>query len=624
MSSDSGTSPTTDRPGSPTPTTTTATGALTPSRTSSATASTASTESTTSTARTASPRPQPTRSQSISDPNLHVCFICLLNSNETPRATWVNACPCTLEAHEDCMLKWVAQMEASGSPGGGRRGSRNKGGLRCPACKGAIQVFEPFDPMMWLRDRAHRAFSRTSPIILLSMMGSFAVAGSAHYGITAMSLFAGGNTTMAWLRVGDMSRRPPGLVWWRHAPTYAFVSRAWLLHLLMPGLLLNKAIPGIDTYLLLPVSLAYGFSLAARDQMPIWPLSPEWTMTVMPCISLSYCHMYYEFFGRFERRLNQTLRGNQVLDETEVRQPPEQQERQQGRQQRAGNRGGANNNNNNNNNNENNIGIGTAIFRLAGAFVNIFLEDAIDLGDDDEEEGDDGEGLLEVEVGVDEDGRLQIEVHDEEGAVVLEGDAEARAVLEEAIQAVQADMNVEVTAERGQEPAAAAAAAAAATTPPQLQEIVPEAPVAAVAEAPAVDAMPADPPPAIDAGQENRDRPQWQRQVGASSTGGTWSRIINGTVSALLLPHISYVMGELLRVTLPSRWVRSPAWGKPRGLLQHRWGRSLMGGCLFVVLRDAFLLYFKYRQVELRKNRRVKNVERRVGGRRGASTSAAS
>lgn len=524
------------------------------------------------------------------------------------------------------MLKWVAQMEASGNPSGGRRGSRTRGGLRCPACKGVIQVFEPFDPMMWLRDRAHRAFSRASPVVLLSMLGSFAVAGSAHYGITAMSLFAGGNTTMTWLRVGEMSRRPSGVVWWRHAPTYAFVSRAWLLHLLMPGLLLNKAIPGIDTYLLLPVSLAYGFSLAARDQMPMWPLSPEWTMTVMPCISLSYCHMYYEFFGRFERRLNQTLRGNQVLDETEVRQPPQEEERQQGRQQRAGGGGRPEANNNNNNNNENNVGIGTAIFRLAGAFVNLFLEDAIDLGDDEEEEEEaEAEGLIEVEVGVDEEGRLQIEVHNEDGAAVLEGDAEARAVLEQAIQAVQADMDAVAPAERGQEPAAAAAAAAEETAPAQPWEVVPAPPAIAAAEAPpAQDAAAADPPPPIDPDQENRNRPQWQRQVGAGNTGGTWSRIINGTVSALLLPHISYVVGELLRLTLPSRWVRSPALGKPKGLLQHRWGRSLMGGCLFVVLRDALLLYFKYRQVQLRKNRRVKNVERRLGGRRGASTSAAS
>jgi len=95
------------------------------------------------------------------------------------------------------------------------------------------------------------------------------------------------------------------------------------------------------------------------------------------------------------------------------------------------------------------------------------VEEEVEEEEEEEEEEAEPEGLIEVEVGVDEEGRLQIEVHNEEGAAVLEGDAEARAVLEQAIQAVQADMDAAAPGAHGQEPAAAAAAATAAA--PQEQ-----------------------------------------------------------------------------------------------------------------------------------------------------------
>lgn len=49
--------------------------------------------------------------------------------------------------------------------------------------------------------------------------------------------------------------------------------------------------------------------------------------------------------------------------------------------------------------------------------------------------------------------------------------------------------------------------------------------------------------------------------------------------------------------------------------LQMRWGHSLAGACLCYVLRDAFALFYKHRKVQVKKNRRVRNVARKsVGG----------
>lgn len=93
------------------------------------------------------------------DPSLRSCFICLQTPAETPNAVWVNACPCSLEAHEDCMLRWISEHE--------RESTKT---LRCPACKGKIQTTEPSDRFVGLRDRLHKMYSRITPAILLGIV----------------------------------------------------------------------------------------------------------------------------------------------------------------------------------------------------------------------------------------------------------------------------------------------------------------------------------------------------------------------------------------------------------------------------------------------------------------------
>ena len=91
------------------------------------------------------------------------------------------------------------------------------------------------------------------------------------------------------------------------------------------------------------------------------------------------------------------------------------------------------------------------------------------------------------------------------------------------------------------------------------------------------------------------------------------SSFSNTLVSSLILPGISFAMGELLRLALPSPWTmlspQSASRQRP-GLLQQQWGRSLVGGCLYVVLKDAIRFYAKYRKVVAMGDRRVKNVDR--------------
>lgn len=62
-----------------------------------------------------------------------------------------------------------------------------------------------------------------------------------------------------------------------------------------------------------------------------------------------------------------------------------------------------------------------------------------------------------------------------------------------------------------------------------------------------------------------------------------------GTVlAALAFPAISSFMGTLLKYGLPVVW---PSLPDQLCLLQTRWGRSVVGGCLFVLFKDFDALY---------------------------------
>lgn len=87
--------------------------------------------------------------------------------------------------------------------------------------------------------------------------------------------------------------------------------------------------------------------------------------------------------------------------------------------------------------------------------------------------------------------------------------------------------------------------------------------------------------------------------------------LINYFAGAFLWPTVSYGMGKLLQLALPKAWVNRSHSSSSTSLLQERWGRSLVGGCLFVVLKDAFFLYVEYRRALNRPYRSIRSINRR-------------
>ncbi len=92
------------------------------------------------------------------------------------------------------------------------------------------------------------------------------------------------------------------------------------------------------------------------------------------------------------------------------------------------------------------------------------------------------------------------------------------------------------------------------------------------------------------------------------------SAIASAIIGGLLFPTIATGMGFALHTLLPSRlttpprshWLHGPA--RQTGLLQSRWGRSLVGGLLFVVLKDALVFWTSWSRKEGHRRRRVLNL----------------
>ncbi|KAL4873433.1 hypothetical protein BDV12DRAFT_159976 [Aspergillus spectabilis] len=89
------------------------------------------------------------------------------------------------------------------------------------------------------------------------------------------------------------------------------------------------------------------------------------------------------------------------------------------------------------------------------------------------------------------------------------------------------------------------------------------------------------------------------------------SSLADLVLGALAFPAISASMGGLLKNVLPKSWTTASALERGRpGLLQTRWGRSVVGGCAFVLLKDVLVLYCRWKLAQTHRRRRVLNYDR--------------
>jgi hypothetical protein len=118
---------------------------------------------------------------------LYRCWICQQDSSEdAPGALWRRPCPCSLTAHDECLLEWITAEEA---PRPGDLATTRR--IVCPQCHAEIQIERPRDYLVLAVDSV-RQVSRALilPAALSSLVACF-YSGFLIYGINTLGLIMG-------------------------------------------------------------------------------------------------------------------------------------------------------------------------------------------------------------------------------------------------------------------------------------------------------------------------------------------------------------------------------------------------------------------------------------------------
>ncbi|KAI6779315.1 RING finger domain protein [Emericellopsis cladophorae] len=463
------------------------------------------------------------------------CFVCQMDQEPADDPNdWVSPCPCTLEAHHDCIYSWVLDCERNNKP------------LRCPICQARIELEGPWDPIVSISDKLERAFTRASPVVLFTGLSLGVQVGAQVYGAMAFWAFAGREELTKFLLGPNMildGRRPQGHYLRR-------VGNAVVLMNIAPVLLVSQLLPSLANKLFFPLASLYGTWHAAHTKNFFsWPPSPQLAIAMFPQIRGIYYSLWREFVFPYELKLHRQIQGLPPLEERGERNGNNRQ-----RERRQAEGGGV-------------LG---------------FLQQLIDaLDPEDGGNGNDANvqaGREGGEAEAEQDGgdvevaeyvvELDIGFGGEDGNAPTVQVREERADGEQAVEEQGDDQHHNEPVNEAQQ------------------------------ERPGNHEAPPAPP-------------------ARGGIGQLLSLASNAVVSALLLPGVCFVMGEALRAILPRSWTTSfmeRTWRgftvKRTGMLQQQWGRSLVGGCIYVVVKDAVRVYAKSRKVAAMNKRRVKNVDR--------------
>lgn len=216
------------------------------------------------------PAVQEQQAQDLPKQEVSRCWICQQDSTEdTPGTEWRTPCPCSLTAHDSCLLEWIIAEEA---PRPGELAATRR--IVCPQCHAEIKIERPRDYLVLATESVQRAArSLVIPAALSSLFACF-YSGFLMYGINTLQMIFGHDEAYRII-------------------AHAGASRLQVLHRIQPDP--NSQALHIASRLLRRVSMSFDPFLPSTDLMAHWKLFVGLPL-IAPSLVLSRTTLAEPFF----------------------------------------------------------------------------------------------------------------------------------------------------------------------------------------------------------------------------------------------------------------------------------------------------------------------------------------
>ncbi|KAF3011174.1 hypothetical protein E8E13_011552 [Curvularia kusanoi] len=233
------------------------------------------------------------------------CWICFNDETEDDETSseWRSPCTCSLDAHEKCLLDWIADMEA---PTNGRRAGRAAGKILCPQCKSEIRVERPRSAIV---DSVRVAEKAVGSLLL---PGLAFVTGTALYSTLTLAgtstIYAIFGTQDAALILAPLYEAPsPGMPSSLAIRLVDHLRHHWRLDIglpLIPAVLVASRTTLADSFLpFLPLIFFVSSGQPGDDMLQLqWPPSAAFSFACLPYLRGFYNAYYDRVWAPRERR----------------------------------------------------------------------------------------------------------------------------------------------------------------------------------------------------------------------------------------------------------------------------------------------------------------------------------
>ncbi|KAI8339069.1 hypothetical protein BC941DRAFT_350126 [Chlamydoabsidia padenii] len=244
---------------------------------------------------------QPQATTRGTDDNDRRCWICYGEDGDS-EGKWVSPCPCSLVAHEKCLLDWITENQ---------KGSPRK------TCASAYHLAEKSSWLLTFLGMTDQVVHTIAPYLTSLGLGLSLLVVTTTYGASSVLLLFG-------TRDGERLLGPPALWTWR---TWVGLPSIPLALLSTRSRWADSTLP-FAAFLFLRVSASSpnSFSLPHIIQFT-WPPTPLATLGLLPWVRLFYNNMYYAAQSLISRQLS--------LKMVQQQQQQQQQQQDQRRRQRS-------------------------------------------------------------------------------------------------------------------------------------------------------------------------------------------------------------------------------------------------------------------------------------------------